>query len=249
MKNPIKTMATCLGLFILFVLIKVPANQVIPRLSLPQDVALSGLSGSLWQGKAEQFTYKGLLLNNVQWQLDFLPLLIGNLSVSLKAGNTRDPDQISVNGDFTFSSNSLSASSASLFAPTPMLMAQVQLPVPVKAGGRVKLDIDEMDYQSDQGCIALSGKGHWLKGSVAGFNKEIPLGNFEADLLCDNGPITITTNPQNSLNLAGTATISHPSKISVSGKFKVSDDLPREVHNAAQFFGNKDAQGFYSIQL
>lgn len=235
-------------LFIVFLIAKMPANQILSRVTLPENISVTGVSGTLWNGNATQVIYEGLQVLDVNWQLDFLPLLIGRASLNIDAGSTRDPDSIAFNGDVVVSRSHLAINDGTLFAPTPLLLAQVQLPLPVSAKGRVKVEIDELDY-AKEGCETLTGTGYWLNGEVAGLQEQIALGNFEASLHCDNGPVEVTTNPENSLNMAGTVTIHHNGKFAVVGKFKPEDSLSNEVHGAARSFFEADNDGFYSINL
>lgn len=249
MKKPILYTASAVLLFFVFLLVKIPANQILPRVPLPADISIRGVSGTLWNGHAQQVVVQGLAINNVKWQLEMLPLLLGKAAVELDAGSARNPDQISIEGQFVISRSGVKASSATLFAPTPLLMAQVELPIPVDASGRARVNIAELHFEHATGCKKLAGKGSWLNAAVAGLNGPVQLGNFEATLACDNGPINITTAADNSLNLDATTVIQHNGRFSVQGRFKVSEDLPKEVHQAATFFGAADAQGFYNIRL
>lgn len=235
-------------LFLVFIVAKLPANQVIPRLTLPPQINVGGISGTFWQGHAEFVQFNGIQVNNVNWQLSWLPLFWGAAALDIQAGNSRDAEQIAINGAFVVTMSTLKAQNATIYAPTPLLLSQVTLPVPVIAGGRVKTDIEELVYQKN-GCQTLNGTGNWLKATVAGANQNIPLGNFAAKLHCEEGPISITTEPVNSLNIQATATIPHSGEVRVQGKFKVSDELPREVHNAAQMIGDIDPEGFHIINI
>ena len=229
-------------LFVLFLVAKLPAQQLIARLTLPQQVQIAGVSGTIWHGHAEFVQYNGLQLNNVSWQLSWLPLFWGTANVELKAGNRRDTEQIAVHGNIAISMSTLSANELTIYAPAPLLLSRVALPVPVKAGGRVKVELAELSYHQE-GCLALQGTGSWLNATMAGRSGDIEFGNFDAQLHCQQGPITITTEPQNSLNMQAIATIPHNGEIGVKGQFKVSDALPQEVHNQAQYIGDIDAEG------
>lgn len=249
MKKQLSISFAAFGLFIIFLIANLPASQVVSRSPLPQGISVIGVSGTLWNGHADQVIVKGLALSNVDWQLAFLPLLLGKAAIHIDAGSARDSDQISVTGDISLTTSGIHAENTTLFAPTPLLMAQVQLPIAVDAAGRARVQIQQFSYQLDSGCESLQGVGSWLNAGVAGFNGQVNLGNFEATLACQQGPIEITTKPDNSLNLAVTALLHHNGSFSVEGQFKVSDALPSEVHDAAKFFGAPDAQGFYQIKL
>ncbi|MCC2606486.1 type II secretion system protein N [Planctobacterium marinum] len=249
MKKQLSITLAAIGLFLFFLVANLPASQVIARVTLPKEVSVIGVSGTLWAGHADQVIVQGLALSNVNWDLAFLPLLLGKATVHIDAGSARDSDQISLQGDITLTPSGISAQNTTLFAPTPLLMAQVQLPIAVDAAGRARVQVETFSYHKETGCQSLKGTGSWLNAGVAGFNGQVNLGNFEATLECDQGPIKITTRPDNSLNLAAATLIHHNGKFSVEGQFKVSDALPREVHDAAKFFGAPDEQGFYQIKL
>jgi len=51
------------------------------------------------------------------------------------------------------------------------------------------------------------------------------------------------------LGLSRNARVSGMRNISVTGRFKPDASLPEEVHQAAQFFGQQDAQGYREIKL
>lgn len=248
MKNTSLLVLASILTFMFFLVAKMPANQVISRVTLPENISVTGVSGTLWNGNATQLLYNGLQVLDVNWHLDFLPLLIGRASLSIDAGSTRNPESIAFNGEVALSRNHLSINDGTLFAPAPLLLAQVQLPLPVSAKGRVKVEIDALEY-ANEGCETLMGKGFWLNGEVAGLQEQIALGNFEATLYCDNGPVEVTTNPENSLNMASTVTIHHNGKFALTGKFKPEDSLSKEVHGAARNFFEVDNEGFYSIDL
>lgn len=249
MKKPVTLAIAGFILFIVFLIANTPAAQVIPRLPLPNTVSISGVSGTIWAGNASRVIYKGMQVSNVDWKMSVLPLLIGRISLSVDGGSVRDAEQISLKGDISLSPGGITSSDTTLYAPIPLLLSQVQLPLPVLASGRVRINIAELDYQTD-GCKTLQGEGYWLNGGVAGLQQQIQLGDFTTQISCDNGPVIVTSIPDNSLNLSGTATIPHKGNVTVSGKFKVSDELPSDVHQAAQmFFADTDAQGFRVIDI
>ena len=248
MKNPFLLALAGFILFIVFLLAKLPAAQVIPRLPLPDNLSISQVSGTLWNGHANQVIYNGLQVLDVDWELGVLPLLLGKASLNIDAGSMRDAEQIAIKGNITISARGISSPGTKVYAPTPLLLAQLQLPLPVYASGRIMVDINELEHPKE-GCKTLSGKGRWINGAVIGPEQEISLGSFEADLKCDNGPIQLTLAPDNTLSLSGTATIDHKGQFSAEGKFKVPSDFPKEVRDAAALFSPPDAQGFHTVKL
>jgi general secretion pathway protein N len=247
MKSILKWGLLVVVVYIVFLLVKLPAVQVLSHIELPSDVKLSGVSGTIWNGKAQQLNAHGLPVEDLNWELDVLPLLWGTVSAKVNAGNIREIDDISFSGELSFSESSIAAENFQSYLPTNLVISLLPLPFPVEALGRFRLQLDELEYT--QSCIALIGKGQWLKAQVAGLDQNISLGNFDAYLSCDNGDVLLEVNEPNSFGLSAIARIPSNMKYSVAGKFKPDPNLPREVQQAAQFFGKPDAQGYYPLKF
>lgn len=250
MKSIVSLTLSGVALFVIFMIAKLPAVQVIQRVDLPQNISVEGISGTIWTGAARKVTYNGLPISDVKWDLSFLPLLWGSVSVDLDAGNDRRADQISFVGEITtgMSGNAVFKSDEFLlYLPTPQVLANVRLPIPVDPGGRFRVTINELDF--DTNCKALSGNGEWLNASVMGTQGRIPLGVFKAELSCDAGVIVADVAEPNSLGLNLAARVSNMNRIAVEGKFKVDAELPDEVHQAAAFFGQPGADGYTAFKL
>ncbi|WP_088331181.1 type II secretion system protein N [Lacimicrobium sp. SS2-24] len=241
--------ALLLGLlaYVFFLLVKLPAAQVISRVDLPDNIGVQGISGTIWQGHIAQMSLQGIPLSNVRWQISPWRLLTGKLAMDIQAGNSRDVDALSLQGQLSLTPGAVGATDLQLYLPADLLIAKLPLPLPVNARGRFKVDLQELDYA--QQCHSLSGKGQWLNAAVAGTQGYISLGNFNADLACENESVLVSINEPNQFGLTARATISPTLKIRVNGRFKPDQDLPQEVHDAARLFGQPDNQGYYQIRL
>lgn len=247
MKQSLTWGALAVCAYVVFLLIKLPATQVLGHMTLPPEVKLQGVKGTIWQGQASSAVLHGVPVNNIKWSLDFWPLLIGNISATVSAGNIRQLDEIAFNGQLSFSSERMQMNDVQAYLPTNLMMTMIPLPFPVKAQGRFKVEINQLDYQ--QSCQALSGNGQWLNASVAGLKGMIDLGNFTAAMACENNNVVIRVNEPNRFGLTAQANITADAKFSVNGRFKPDATLPEEVHQAAQFFGQQDAQGYYNLKF
>ncbi|KXI28280.1 type II secretion system protein N [Paraglaciecola hydrolytica] len=247
MKHSLKWGALGLCVYVVFLIIKLPAVQVVGHLSLPPEIKLQGVKGTIWQGQAMTATLQGLPVSNIKWSLDFWPLLIGTISADISAGNIRQVDEIAFLGGVSFASDRIQLNDVQAYLPTNLMISLLPLPFPVKAEGRFKLEVDELDYR--ESCQALSGKGQWLNAKVAGLEGLIDLGNFSADMVCENNNILLSVKEPNRFGLTAQATIPANLQFAITGRFKPDANLPEEVHQAAQFFGNKDAQGYYNIKF
>ena len=247
MKSILKWALACLAIYLIFLVVKLPAVHVLAYVNLPKEIKLYGVSGTIWQGQAQQLSYSGLPIENINWSLSALPLLWGEASADVKGGNLRQSSQIALNGKIRASQKALQASNFNLYIPANLATAKLSLPIPVKAQGRFHIKLSELDYDYVNGCNQVEGEGKWINAKVAGINKMIDLGNFNTQLGCDKQQVLVKMTQPNSLGIEAQATVTANMQFAVKGRFKPSDNLPKEVHQAAQFMGQKDNNGYYPI--
>ncbi len=247
MKSVLKWGSLCLVVYFIFLIVKLPAVHVLSRIQLAEGVNVSGISGTIWHGHAQRAQVNGLPINDLNWSLSFLPLLLGEISADIKAGNIRDVGQISATGHVSFSGQRFQAESLLAYVPANLAISLLPLPIPIQADGRFKVQLNEVDYGS--GCQTFTGKGQWLNANFTGVTGVIELGNFDADLSCQDGNVVLNVKQPNSFGLTAKAIIPTNMKFKIEGRFKPDVNLPKEVHQAAQFFGKADADGYYPIKF
>lgn len=247
MKSVLKWGSLGLVVYFIFLIVKLPAVHVLAKMQLSKGISVSGISGTIWQGHAQRAQVNGLPISNVNWTLSFLPLLLGEISAEIKAGDIRDVDQISANGNVNFAGQHLKVKNLLAYMPTGLVISMLPLPIPVQADGRFKVQLDEVDFED--GCQKFKGKGEWLNANFTGTTGVIDLGNFNADLSCENGSVVVDVKLPNRFGLTAKASIPANMKFNITGRFKPDANLPKEVHQAAQFFGKADADGYYPIKF
>jgi general secretion pathway protein N len=247
MKSVLKWGSLCLVVYFIFLIVKLPAVQVLSKIQLPKGVSVNGVSGTIWEGQAQRAQANGLPVNDLNWSLSFFPLLLGEISADIKAGNIRDTTQISATGHINVSGQRLQANSLLAYIPTNLVINLLPLPIPIQADGRFKVQLNEVDYAA--GCQTLVGTGQWLNASYTGATGTVELGNFDTDLGCQDGSVVVDVKQPNSFGLTAKAIIPVNMKFKIEGRFKPDPNLPKEVHQAAQFFGKKDAEGYYPIKF
>lgn len=100
MKPGFKIFIAIVVVIVLFIM-TAPASlvtSVLPEENSP--LSLSGFQGKALSGEAAQVTFKGIPIQNVQWDLNFLSTITGSPSASLIIN---DPD-LTMNADATFKS-------------------------------------------------------------------------------------------------------------------------------------------------
>ena len=63
--------------FVVAVVVLFPA-RVAYHLASPPHVAISGFSGTVWRGSAQEFSTNGVYLRNLEWRMHPLSLFTGN---------------------------------------------------------------------------------------------------------------------------------------------------------------------------
>jgi general secretion pathway protein N len=83
MKRLWPLIALGVGAFVIFALVTLPASVVLSRLG-SAGVSASGVSGSIWNGKAQVLQITGVNVGSVEWDLHVLPLFTLHLNADVK---------------------------------------------------------------------------------------------------------------------------------------------------------------------
>jgi general secretion pathway protein N len=83
MKRTWPLVALGIGAFLLFALVTLPASAVLSFFHV-SGVTLSGVSGTIWKGRAQAVRAGNLHVGSVEWELNVLALLTGKLGADVK---------------------------------------------------------------------------------------------------------------------------------------------------------------------
>lgn len=87
MKRLWPLIALGVGAFVILALVTLPASVVLSRLA-STGVTASGVSGSIWNGKAQVLQVSGTNVGSVEWDLHVLPLFTLHLNADVKVSRT-----------------------------------------------------------------------------------------------------------------------------------------------------------------
>jgi general secretion pathway protein N len=87
MKKTWPLVALGIGAFLLFALVTLPASVVLSFYH-PPGLTLSGVSGTVWKGRAQAVRSGNLHIGSVEWDLDVLALLTGKLGADVNVTRT-----------------------------------------------------------------------------------------------------------------------------------------------------------------
>lgn len=232
-------------IYLVFLLVYLPANWLVSIVPLPNNVAISGAEGTLWQGQASLVTIDQRQIEQVSWQLSPWGLLVGKADIDFKIGNRATP--VSGKGSISWSFSGLRANNIRFDLPDSFLLAGARLPFKTQIDGDVSLMVEILE-QGKPWCEQLSGKLFLNNTNVKNQYGVYPLGNISLGLSCLDGQLKIATDEtQNVLGLTGSAILGESNLVKVSAKIKPTDAQPRDLREALSFLGRQDSQGYYPI--
>ena len=170
------------GLFIYFILRQIPATWGAYALTRGTGLALSGITGNVWEGRASlasvRLEYGEHSLGQLSWKLSPLSLL----TLTPCAWLTTRMEGQSFEGNICAGSNGdLKVTNADLTIPATL--AQPRIPIPV--GGQFALHLDELQLKGNI-LSKLSGKLSWNEALINNGTGWIGIGSLGAEL-ADNG--------------------------------------------------------------
>lgn len=236
-----------IAFYLVLLIANLPASQVISRITLPNGLSVSGVSGTIWNGRADVISFREFSVFNARWELGFFSLLLGKAAIDVDAGSQRDAGQISVAGEITVSQSSIEASNLVAYAPANSVIPYAPIPVPVAASGRIKVELREATF--NQNCQSITGTGTWINAAVDGLSGKIDLGNFESALSCEEKHVVVTVEKANSLGLTVNAKLAPNGRLKADGRFKLPADAHQEIRTVAQFFNEIDSEGYRIIRI
>jgi len=237
-----------LGFLIATLPATLPARLLLNQFEIPKNLGVSGVTGSVWNTHVDQITIGKMSIQKVNIQLDFWSLFTLKPTLSITFG---DPFIAGPEGklELTLSQKTAQISDFNLLIKANEIAQQFTLPLPVSAQGNVEINVVNADInlQKEYQCTVVKGVAAWSKAGVIALEQRIKLGNFTADIDCENGALALIVNPKNNLGLTFSAYVNQGGKVSGKGFLKPSAKFPHVLNNALPFLGRKDSQGRYRL--
>jgi general secretion pathway protein N len=243
------------GAYLAFALAQIPAATAYRWLGA-DGLVLSGISGTVWSGRAELGAVGALPLRDVEWSIAPLGLVLGRVSATLAA---RPADGL-VTGALSASFSGVRFSDVratlSLDALGDVLALQgarglVSLELeelvlrdgwPVAATGLLRLRALEVRPLGAQPGSALIGLGDYELSSF-----EVSDLQFDAALRDQGGPLEINGTVMLALQTPGTLAGAHPR---FDGRVRERADIPEELRTPLNFLTvQTDADGWRTLDL
>lgn len=233
--------------YLIFVIATMPASFVVDKLTLPKDIKLSGISGTVWQSKVKQVANKDITINNIDMSLSVWSLLSLSPTVNATFGDSLKPGPL---GKFTatYSNKELMIENADINVATNDLLKNAKLVIPLEAKGSLDIHLDTLQFDKPV-CKQVIGSVIWPKAQVKSGKQNVLLGDLKADLGCDKGALTVIIHDKNDLGLAINASMRKLGKFSGKGSLLPGEKFPEALKPILGFLGKPDSEGKYSLRL
>lgn len=231
--------------YTLVLIVKLPAAVAYPYVQgALQPLALSGLEGSVWSGRAVQLRYPPHAMGAASWSLRPLALLIGDLSADLVVegpfGAVRSVAGRRLDGRGFMEDLTGNLSAAAL---APLLQLQG-----VRPEGRVELNLTRLDLA---GRIPVYAEGEltWQQARIT-LPQPLDLGGFSAAFTTDaEGVRAALRDLSGPLVLDAVLSLKSDGSYRVSGRLSAKSDAPPAVHSLLRGAGVRQQGGALPLNI
>lgn len=241
-------------LWLYFVISHIPAVWGAYLMTRSGDLGMSGVSGTIWSGRASLASVKikqvDYSLGQLTWKLNVFSLLL--LKPCARIVTEMDHQQF--DGDMCVGfKGSIAVSDAKANFPTALI--QPLLPLPID--GQVSLNIEQLSFKQNK-LIDAKAKLTWTAGKVYNGSNWMSVGGFGADVVDDDkfGLSARIVDVNSPVHVDVVLALLSPSGGSVKGSLSMTEAFNREANASAWLSmfaiqGPPDAQGnlVYAVDL
>ena len=246
-------------IYIIFLVLNFPADRAYAywkssdssSSSASRSFVLSGISGSVWSGKANVASIKRARFENVEWSLRPWVLLLGEVGLSWRFRNS--DTQGSKAGSYGQGVTSLgldgSVSFSSLEAQLPASMvASMAKMQALQPSGSVGLNLQNVEW-SGQSLVSAEGRIVW-RGAGVNLLKPVSLGDLTLTLETRDDEVKgVIADSGGPLSAEGLLTLSEDGKYQFNGAFAARGNASgdKSLENALRSMGRPGADGKVKI--
>ncbi|HEB94580.1 MAG TPA: type II secretion system protein N [Gammaproteobacteria bacterium] len=227
--------------YVIFLLVQFPAGQAYAWWKAgpgaQQKVVLTGLSGSVWRGSAQQALIDGQRLQGLEWRLKPWTVLFGKLEIDY---------EIRLDDGFLRGSVAADPQGAVAFDTLEAKLPLAQLPLPaivaLQPAGVVNLNLQSVDWNGEallsaQGRLVWSGAGISLLQPLQFGDLALTLENRDGSVI---GELSDAGGP---LQAEGLLTLKPDGSYQFTGRFAAREGAQSPLGQALGALGRPGADG------
>lgn len=239
--------------YLFFLVSNLPASIAVSFISdnpqLKRQLQISAVSGSIWSGSAASVQVAGLNLGRVKWDLNLLPLLLGEVNAYINFNNAAGSAGL-ISGSGTVAVSLGGEISLTKFSAAFSIdaLAPLMYGMPARFGGDVRLHIYEMTL--------LQGKRINIKSRTVISNASLvsPQKINYGDVLVQSsaqalGSHFILTDQGGPLILDGKIKLKGNGIYALNFGLGARDSASSDLANGLRFLGQRDSTGKYHYKM
>jgi general secretion pathway protein N len=177
--------------FLIGAVINIPAVQIMNFITLPKQVAVQGIQGSVTNGVVDRLDIQGYTISNVKFH--FQPTCLLKISVCYQLSS--DEDGVLLNLDYSLLTQSSDISDSYIDLPSSVLDNVPNMLV--KPAGDFRIEIEQLQVNSERKLTDLKALMHWNNAGIEGEDQVI--GNYAADISSSKNGLSANLSDKNSL--------------------------------------------------
>ena len=208
----------------------------------PPGVAIAGIEGTVWRGRALEGEVAGMYLRDIGWRMRPLSLFRGQLAYAVEAeaasGFAAANVGLGVGGRATLEDlkASLTLQSLQQFVNMPGL------------DGAVNLQFERLEFK-DGVPVAANGVLE-VANLIAPIVHRSTLGGFRAEFFTqDTGIVASVEDADAVVDLAGSFSLAADRTYQFIGQVAPTDDTPAKLREQMRFLGSPNERGNYEVRL
>ena len=235
MRNPQRLILAGIVTFVIGLIISFPA-RVAYQWFAPNELRLSGISGSIWRGNAAQGSAGGVYLANINWSFRPFALLTGKLefasSSKLASGFFDANVAFGVGGSLTLSDVTGALTMDTLAAVLPLNGIE----------GDLSVQFEELIVENG---VPVEASGTLIIANlIARYLSPTRLGDYRAEFQTqEDGILGSVESISGVLELGGTIRLNRDQSYAFVGKIAATPAAPINVGQQLQLLGSPDSQG------
>ncbi|SJL84783.1 type II secretion system protein N [Vibrio palustris] len=244
MKLKISFIALFVSVFLVSAIVHLPAALVLKFVSIPPQLQIAGVSGSVWNGHASQVHWQNQGLGALDWDISLAALFAGNIEATTRFGRG-SAVQLHGRGVVGYGFNGAYAKNLIVSLPARHVLQYSPQPLPVSVKGQLELSLKEF-YYAKPWCKSATGSLVWSGASMTTPVSPLKLGQVVAKLSCEENRVAVQgTQKTAQVSSSFSVTLNQPSNYKVTSWFKPEAEFPAELAKWLKRLPDPDGQGRY----
>ena len=238
------------GIFawLLFMVWRLPATVAydMSSESLGTQVQLAGISGTVWDGEAQQLQYQNKLVAGSRWKLSPWGLLLGRVDGLITL--THDEGYLQAQASVPLGGGEFALSEIKGKLPLAVVQQHLTM-IPLPLQGEMSLKLDKLVVSGEGQVQQADGRIVWHQAGVQVMDK-LAFGDLQMSLhSVEGGGIEGTISDSGGpLQLNANFTLSAEGAYTLEGQAKPNESAPKELRNSLGMLGKADSQGNYPLK-